>query len=175
MFGFSGGESAETVARKRGYMREAQQHWAFLTNFDASTIKNEIQLTSMIKDRTGSTEAQAKRTCEPGCRASILMRRRSQWNSPRLTGLEYFWFSRGQLAAARHPMRGTPGPEVAMAVLMEDIIKDARTFADGPRSLRHVANRFALTADEVRAKAQAKHHLTRGVQQQTTTRWLCVR
>jgi hypothetical protein len=60
MFGFAGGESAETVARKRGYMREAQQHWAFLTNFDASTIKNEIQLTSMIKDRTGSTEAQAK-------------------------------------------------------------------------------------------------------------------
>jgi hypothetical protein len=60
MFGFSGGESAATVARKRGYMREAQQHWAFLTNFDASTIKNEIQLTSMIKDRTGSTEAQAK-------------------------------------------------------------------------------------------------------------------
>ncbi len=52
---------------------------------------------------------------------------------PRLTGLEYFWFSRGQLAAARHPMRGTPGPEVAMAVLMEDIIKDARTFADGPK------------------------------------------
>ena len=60
MFGFSGGESAETVARKRGYMREAQQRWVFLTNFDASTIKNEIQLTSMIKDRTGSTEAQAK-------------------------------------------------------------------------------------------------------------------
>ena len=60
MFGFSGGESAETVARKRGYMPEAQQHWAFLTNFDASTIKNEIHLTSMIKDRTGSTEAQAK-------------------------------------------------------------------------------------------------------------------
>ena len=60
MFGFSGGESAETVARKRGYMGEAQQRWRFLTNFDASTIKNEIQLTSMIKDRTGSTEPQAK-------------------------------------------------------------------------------------------------------------------
>ena len=60
MFGFSGGESAETVAGKRGYMGEAQQRWRFLTNFDASTIKNEIQLTSMIKDRTGSTEAQAK-------------------------------------------------------------------------------------------------------------------
>ena len=75
---------------------------------------------------------------------------------PRLTGLEYFWFSRGQLAAARHPMRGTPGPEVAMAVLMEDIIKDARTFADGPRSLRHVADRFTLAADEVQSQGQSK-------------------
>jgi hypothetical protein len=83
MFGFSGGESAETVARKRGYMREAQQHWAFLTNFDASTIKNEIQLTSMIKDRTGSTEAQAKQDVQAWMQGKqLLMRRRSQWNSP---------------------------------------------------------------------------------------------
>ena len=59
MFGFSGGESAETVARKRGYMREAQQHWTFLTNFDASTIKNEIHLTSMVEGRVSSTAAPA--------------------------------------------------------------------------------------------------------------------
>ena len=66
----------------------------------------------------------------------------------RLTGLEYFWFSRGQLAATRHPLRDTPGPEVAMAVLMEDIIKDARTFVDGPTSLRRVADRFTFVAEE---------------------------
>jgi hypothetical protein len=65
-----------------------------------------------------------------------------------LTGLEYFWFSRGQLAAARHPRQDTPGPEVAMAVLMEDIVKDARTYVDGPKSLRRVADRLTLAAEE---------------------------
>jgi hypothetical protein len=29
MFGFQGGESADTVARKKGYMQEAQQRWGF--------------------------------------------------------------------------------------------------------------------------------------------------
>ncbi len=87
-----------------------------------------------------------------------------------LTGLEYFWFSRGQLAAALHPMRGTPGPEVAMAVLMEDIIKDARTFADGPRSLRHVADRFALAANEVQSQSKAAH----GVAESTTADYYAV-
>jgi hypothetical protein len=32
MFGFQGGESADTVARKKGYMKDAQQKWRFLTN-----------------------------------------------------------------------------------------------------------------------------------------------
>jgi hypothetical protein len=59
MFGFRGGESVETVARKKGYMQEAQKQWGFLTGFDLSTIKNEVQLTSMVKDRTGITTAQA--------------------------------------------------------------------------------------------------------------------
>lgn len=44
MFGFQGGESADTVARKKGYMQDAQQRWGFMTNFDLSTIKNEVQL-----------------------------------------------------------------------------------------------------------------------------------
>jgi hypothetical protein len=38
MFGFQGGESADTVARKKGYMQAAQQRWGFMTNFDLSTI-----------------------------------------------------------------------------------------------------------------------------------------
>jgi len=50
MFGFQGGESVETVSRKKGYMRSAQQRWPFLTHFDLSTIKNEIQLRSIVKD-----------------------------------------------------------------------------------------------------------------------------
>jgi hypothetical protein len=61
MFGFQGGESADTVARKKGYMKDAQHRWGFLTNFDLSTIKNEIQLRTMVKDRSSIPEAQAKR------------------------------------------------------------------------------------------------------------------
>ena len=60
MFGFQGAESVETVARKRGYMRDAQQRWAFLTNFDASTIRNRLQLVMMVKDRTGRPRAEAE-------------------------------------------------------------------------------------------------------------------
>jgi hypothetical protein len=60
MFGFQGGESADTVTRKKGYMQEAQQRWGFMTNFDLSTIKNEVQLSSMVKERSGISEAQAK-------------------------------------------------------------------------------------------------------------------
>lgn len=60
MFGFQGGEPADVVARKRLYMKEAQQHWPFLTNFDASTIRNELQLISMVKDRTGGSRVEAE-------------------------------------------------------------------------------------------------------------------
>jgi hypothetical protein len=60
MFGFQGGESADTVARKKGYLRDAQERWGFMTHFDLSTIKNEVQLSSMVKDRSGISEAQAK-------------------------------------------------------------------------------------------------------------------
>jgi hypothetical protein len=59
MFGFQGGESADTVARKKGYMQDAQQRWDFMTNFDLSTIKNEVQLSSMVKERSGISETQA--------------------------------------------------------------------------------------------------------------------
>jgi hypothetical protein len=59
MFGFQGGESAATVQRKKGYMKDAQQRWSFLTNFDLSTIKTEGQLASMVKDRAGIPKEQA--------------------------------------------------------------------------------------------------------------------
>ena len=58
MFGFHGGETDETVARKRGYMIEAQKRWPFLTNYDASTIRNPVQLTAMVKDRSGRPQAE---------------------------------------------------------------------------------------------------------------------
>jgi hypothetical protein len=60
MFGFQGGEAADTVARKRGYMKEAQQQWSFLTNFDLSTVKNPMQLCTMVKIRSSISDDQAK-------------------------------------------------------------------------------------------------------------------
>ena len=61
MFGFQGGERSDVVARKKGYMKEAQRRWGFLTAFDLSTIKNESQLCTMVKIRSGLPENQAKR------------------------------------------------------------------------------------------------------------------
>ena len=61
MFGFRGGESAESVARKKGYMKEAQKQWRFLTNYDLSTIKTRDQLCTMIKTRSSIPEEQAMR------------------------------------------------------------------------------------------------------------------
>jgi len=60
MFGFSGGESPEIVARKRDHMRDAQARWPFMTNFDASTIKTHGQLVSLVKDRSGATREAAE-------------------------------------------------------------------------------------------------------------------
>jgi hypothetical protein len=60
MFGFQGGESADTVAQK-GCTKDAQQKWRFLTIFDCSSIKTEGQLCSMVKTRSGISEEQAKR------------------------------------------------------------------------------------------------------------------
>jgi hypothetical protein len=60
MFGFQGGESVETVTRKKGYLESAQQRWSCLTNFDLSTIKNEVQLRSIVRDRYSLSEAQAQ-------------------------------------------------------------------------------------------------------------------
>ena len=52
---------ADTVARKKSYMKEAQEKWRFLTNLDCSSIKTKGQLSSMIKTRSGISEDQAKR------------------------------------------------------------------------------------------------------------------
>ena len=51
MFGFRGGEDLAVVARKREYLKEAQARWPFLTHFDATTIRNEKQLATMVRER----------------------------------------------------------------------------------------------------------------------------
>ena len=60
MFGFRGGESPDVVTRKRGYMIEAQARWPFLTHFDASTVKNDRQLVTMVKERCSLSQADAE-------------------------------------------------------------------------------------------------------------------
>lgn len=60
MFGFKGGESPETVARKRVDMKDAQTRWPFITNFDASTIRNEGQLIALVKDRSANSRQAAE-------------------------------------------------------------------------------------------------------------------
>ena len=59
MFGFEGGETVETVTRKKGYLKDAQAHWKFLTHYDLSTIKTKGQLCNMIKVRAGLSDDQA--------------------------------------------------------------------------------------------------------------------
>jgi hypothetical protein len=60
MFGFQGGESAETVARKRGHMAAAREKWPFLTSLDCSTIRTVGQLSSMVSTRASISKEQAK-------------------------------------------------------------------------------------------------------------------
>jgi len=64
MFDLRGGESPQEVVRKRGYLKETQMKWPFLTYFDLSTIKNETQLRSIVKDRSGISEDQARADVE---------------------------------------------------------------------------------------------------------------
>ena len=51
MFGFRGGESDETVTRKTGYRIDAKRQWSCLTTLDLSEIKNEDQLSALVKVR----------------------------------------------------------------------------------------------------------------------------
>ena len=53
MFGFRGGESNETVARKTGYRDNATRQWSCLTTLDLSQVKNEEQLIALVKVRYG--------------------------------------------------------------------------------------------------------------------------
>jgi hypothetical protein len=41
-------------------MAEAQARWPFLTHFDASTIKNERQLSTMVKERCSRSQEEAE-------------------------------------------------------------------------------------------------------------------
>jgi hypothetical protein len=60
MFGFTGADCGETVARKRVSMADAQRRWPFLAHVDASTIKNERQLATMVKERCSRSQLETE-------------------------------------------------------------------------------------------------------------------
>ena len=60
MFGYQGGESLETVTRKKAHMIAARERWYFLTNYDLTTVKNAAQLSALIGGRSSITDAQAE-------------------------------------------------------------------------------------------------------------------
>jgi len=72
MFGFRGGESADIVRRKRGYMVDAQARWPFLTHFDASTIKNDRQLVTMVKERRSLSQEAAESDVRQWMKGKVL-------------------------------------------------------------------------------------------------------
>jgi hypothetical protein len=61
MFGYQGGESAETVARKTAYGEDARRRWRFLTTIDLSSIRNIEQLSSMIATRSSISDDHARK------------------------------------------------------------------------------------------------------------------
>ena len=72
MFGFRGGESADIVRRKKGYMVDAQARWSFLTYFDASTIKNDRQLVTMVKERCSMSQEDAEKDVRQWMEGKVL-------------------------------------------------------------------------------------------------------
>jgi hypothetical protein len=64
MFGFRGGESDETVTRKTGYRSDAKRQWSCLTTLDLSQVKNEEQLTALVKVRYSLPYETAKANVE---------------------------------------------------------------------------------------------------------------
>ena len=67
--------------------------------------------------------------------------------APRLTGLEFHWFSKGQFLATRYQQSGAMDLEPSVAALVTGFAEDAKVSFAGPESLRRVALRFGLDAD----------------------------
>ena len=57
-FGFEPVRAPDAVAKTKRFMEDTQHRWP--TNFDLSTVKNEVQLRSIVRDRYGLSEKEAK-------------------------------------------------------------------------------------------------------------------
>jgi hypothetical protein len=67
----------------------------------------------------------------------------------RLTGLEYRWFGKGQLLATRYQHHEMTELDPGAAAVMAEVTEDATASPTSPESLRRVAARLALDADEL--------------------------
>ncbi len=66
---------------------------------------------------------------------------------PRLTGLEFLWFGKGERLASDYQNRAAMDLEASVAALVAVVSDDAKFSSTGPESLRRVAARFDLEAD----------------------------
>ena len=59
MFGYAAGDTPKVRASKAALRKTAQSRWPFLTTLDLSMVHNQLQLATLIKDRTGNSRAAA--------------------------------------------------------------------------------------------------------------------
>ncbi|KAA0122367.1 hypothetical protein CIW48_19105 [Methylobacterium sp. P1-11] len=70
---------------------------------------------------------------------------------PRLTGLEFSWFTKCQMMASNYAQHWEMVLEPDLGSLVQAVASDARTSFTGPQSMRRVAERLTLAADAIAA------------------------
>ena len=77
---------------------------------------------------------------------------------PRLTGLEFSWFTKCQMMASHYAQHWEMVLEPDLGSLIQVVAADARTSFTGPQSMRRVAERLTLTADALAAAGDDRAH-----------------
>ena len=72
IFEFIGADNAGAVARERAYVADALARWPFITPFDASTIKNDRQLVTMVKERRSLSQEAAESDVRQWMKGKVL-------------------------------------------------------------------------------------------------------
>ncbi len=91
--------------------------------------------------------------------------------SPRLTGIEFSWFTKCQMLASNYEQHWGMQLEPETGTLVETLAADARTIFTGPQSLQRVAVRLGLAADAISSTkdeadpvANRRHEIDRGAE-----------
>jgi len=70
---------------------------------------------------------------------------------PRLTGLEFSWFTKCQIMASNYAQHWEMAVEPDLGSLVQAVAADARISFTGPQSMRRVAERLTLAAVQLAA------------------------